>query len=184
MILRHGNFTLSRHLYNNDFTITKGRQIQCNGNNDVGTLLVCPKSKMKNSFQFLSISFETFTGSGQFSCLRSEVRFDRNFGHFLVKTYVPSCIIVLTAIFGFWVPPSAYPQRVTLYMSAMIALFTMQIQNTNTIKPSYIVSIQIWMTSCVVFVFICLLEFLIASTIDMKNKQLVITIRRQMLTDC
>lgn len=53
--------------------------------------------------------------------------FSRNYGYFLLKTYIPSCIIVLTAIFGFWLASAAYPQRIALYMSAMIALFTMQV---------------------------------------------------------
>ena len=61
-----------------------------------------------------------------------------------------------------FLPPEAIPGRVTMAMTTLLTLAAMfGSVSQNTPKVSYVSALDVWMCSCIVFVFICLLEYVI-----------------------
>lgn len=81
------------------------------------------------------------------------------------RKYVPSLIIVSTSFLGFWIPSNCYPARVTLIVTSLLSLITQQVQTVH-IYASYIISIHIWNNICTTFVFLGLIEFILATCWD------------------
>lgn len=48
------------------------------------------------------------------SCLKVKFALSRQLGHFLIRVYAPSFLIVITTFIGFWVSVQGYPARVRL----------------------------------------------------------------------
>lgn len=115
---------------------------------------VCqPKVAIKK--QFPSLLYLLWTGT--FSCLKAKFRMVRNIGNFLISRYIPSFLIVCLSFTGFWIPTSAYPARVGLCITSLLALITQQYQ--NTLNVSYIYALNVWMMMCIFFVFACLIQY-------------------------
>ncbi|XP_042234250.1 glutamate-gated chloride channel alpha-like [Homarus americanus] len=63
---------------------------------------------------------------------------------------------------SFWIAPDATPARVTLGVTSILTMATQYSQSTKNLPPvSYIKSLDIWMITCMVYVFAALLEFAI-----------------------
>ena len=104
-------------------------------------------------------------------------------GHLLFSTYIPSVLIVtmswirsdmerklLTPHHSFWIPPEGTPARVTLGVTSLLTLTTQveqsdskltlslslqSMQTQQTLPPvSYTKAIDVWLATCVVFVFL------------------------------
>ena len=106
--------------------------------------------------------------TGAFACLQTALVLDRGLGYFVSRKYVPSFIIVSTSFIGFWIPSHSYPARVTLIVTSLLSLITQQVQTVH-IYASYIISIHIWNNICTTFVFLGLIEFIIATCWDTNN---------------
>lgn len=97
---------------------------------------------------------------GSYSCLYGEVTFRRNTGSYIIKRFVPSCIIVLMTFLGFWIPTTISPARVSLSVTALLALVTQQIQ--SDLSVSYVYSLQIWNAVAIFYVFANLCQYALA----------------------
>lgn len=107
---------------------------------------------------------------GDFSCLYGQIVFRRNIGNYMIKRFIPSFIIVVMTFLGFWIPTSVSPARISLSVTALLALITQQIQ--SDLNVSYVYSLQIWNIVCIIFVFATLCEFSIALFVmHMMQKQ-------------
>lgn len=96
-----------------------------------------------------------------------------NSGHFVVKKYIPSFLIVVMSFVGFWIPTNAYPARVALVITSLLALITQQLQSSAEISASYVVALNLWMIICITFVFLALIEFAFAiAWADDKKKRI------------
>ncbi|CAG2180406.1 unnamed protein product, partial [Oppiella nova] len=62
---------------------------------------------------------------------------------------------------GFWIPVTAYPARVALVITALLALITQQHQSAE-VNVSYVIALNVWMIICIAFVFFALIEYAIA----------------------
>ena len=61
---------------------------------------------------------------------------------------------------SFWIKPDAVPARVTLCVTSLLTLSTQHAQSQKSLPPvSYIKAIDIFMSSCTVFVFASLMEY-------------------------
>lgn len=58
----------------------------------------------------------------------------------------------------FWIPPDAVPARVTLGVTSLLTIVTKQYQ-ASLPNVSYIVALNIWLSACIAFVFVSLLEY-------------------------
>lgn len=101
---------------------------------------------------------------GNFTCLAVVFNLRRRLGYHLFHTYIPSALIVVMSWISFWIKPEAIPARVTLGVTSLLTLATQNTQSQKSLPPvSYVKAIDIWMSSCSVFVFLSLMEFAVVN---------------------
>ncbi|XP_075145490.1 histamine-gated chloride channel subunit 1 isoform X2 [Haematobia irritans] len=102
--------------------------------------------------------------SCNFTCLAIVFNLRRRLGYHLLHTYIPSALIVVMSWISFWIKPEAIPARVTLGVTSLLTLATQNTQSQQLLPPvSYVKAIDVWMSSCSVFVFLSLMEFAIVN---------------------
>ncbi|XP_063928628.1 glycine receptor subunit alpha-2 isoform X2 [Zophobas morio] len=106
--------------------------------------------------------------TGNFTCLSIVFKLKRRLGYHLFHTYIPSALIVVMSWISFWIKPEAIPARVTLGVTSLLTLvYVLATQNTQSqqsLPPvSYVKAIDVWMSSCSVFVFLSLMEFAVVN---------------------
>ena len=88
------------------------------------------------------------------------VRFHRYAIFYILQGYVPNIITVTLAWFSFMIKPDAYPARISILVSSLIAIM---LQYANLVKSiprvGYFKAIDLWMLCCVVFIFLASLEY-------------------------
>ncbi|CAL4123048.1 unnamed protein product [Meganyctiphanes norvegica] len=104
--------------------------------------------------------------TGNFTCLEVVFTFKRRLGYYLFHTYVPTCLIVIMSWISFWIKPEAVPARVTLGVTSLLTLSTQHANSQKSLPPvSYIKAIDLFMSSCTVFVFLSLMEYAMVNVI-------------------
>lgn len=100
------------------------------------------------------------TNTGEYSCLKVDLLFRRQFSYYLIQIYIPCCMLVIVSWVSFWLDPNATPARVSLGVTTLLTMAT-QISGINASLPpvSYTKAIDVWTGSCLTFVFGALLEF-------------------------
>jgi anionic glutamate receptor len=98
--------------------------------------------------------------SGEYSCLKVDLQFKREFSYYLIQIYIPCCMLVIVSWVSFWLDPNAIPARVSLGVTTLLTMAT-QISGINSSLPpvSYTKAIDVWTGVCLTFVFGALLEF-------------------------
>ena len=120
----------------------------------------------------------TSYSTGNFTCLMVVFKFRRRLGYFMFHTYIPTCLIVMMSWISFWIKPEAVPARVTLGVTSLLTLSTQHANSQKSLPPvSYIKAIDMFMSSCTLFVFFSLIEYAIVnvmmgdiSDIERKDK--------------
>ncbi|KAH7974731.1 hypothetical protein HPB49_018884 [Dermacentor silvarum] len=98
--------------------------------------------------------------TGNFTCIQLVFTLKRRLGYYMFHTYIPTCLIVIMSWISFWIKPEAVPARVTLCVTSLLTLSTQHAQSQKSLPPvSYIKAIDIFMSSCTVFVFASLMEY-------------------------
>ncbi|XP_063604061.1 glycine receptor subunit alpha-4-like [Penaeus indicus] len=120
--------------------------------------------------QFCKLQMESCNGgddsNGNFTCLEVIFQLKRRLGYYVFHTYIPTCLIVIMSWVSFWIKPEIAPARVTLGVTSLLTLFTQQAKSQASLPPvSYIKTIDIFMSSCTVFVFMALIEYAIVNII-------------------
>lgn len=82
----------------------------------------------------------------------------RRSGYYITNVYIPTSLIVFMSMLSFWIPPDAVPARVTLGVTSLLTIVTKQYQ-ASLPNVSYIVALNIWLSACIGFVFVSLLEY-------------------------
>ena len=78
----------------------------------------------------------------------------------MFHTYIPTCLIVMMSWISFWIKPEAVPARVTLGVTSLLTLSTQHANSQKSLPPvSYIKAIDMFMSSCTLFVFFSLIEY-------------------------
>lgn len=102
--------------------------------------------------------------TGNFTCLAVVFNLRRRLGYHLFHTYIPSALIVVMSWISFWIKPEAIPARVTLGVTSLLTLATQNTQSQQSLPPvSYVKAIDVWMSSCSVFVFLSLMQFAVVN---------------------
>ncbi|XP_076308662.1 glycine receptor subunit alpha-2-like isoform X1 [Tachypleus tridentatus] len=102
--------------------------------------------------------------TGNFTCIQVSFKLKRRLGYYMFHTYIPTCLIVIVSWISFWIRPEAVPARVTLCVTSLLTLSTQHAQSQKSLPPvSYIKAIDIFMSSCTVFVFASLMEYALVS---------------------
>ncbi|KAG8178535.1 hypothetical protein JTE90_027845 [Oedothorax gibbosus] len=101
------------------------------------------------------------------SCLEKSILLRRRCGYYLINVYIPTALIVAMSMLTFWIPPDAVPARVTLGVTSLLTVITKQYQ-AGMPSVSYVVALNIWLSTCIAFVFFSLLEF--ATVVALSTK--------------
>lgn len=103
---------------------------------------------------------KTYKETGSFSCVRADFLLQRDVGYYVIQVYVPSVLIVILSWVSFWLDVEAIPARISL---GVLTVLTMTTQSTGARsslpRVSYVKAIDVWMSTCLFFVFASLLEF-------------------------
>ena len=110
--------------------------------------------------------------------IKHQVQIDLMCRYFMFHTYIPTCLIVMMSWISFWIKPEAVPARVTLGVTSLLTLSTQHANSQKSLPPvSYIKAIDMFMSSCTLFVFFSLIEYAIVnvmmgdiSDIERKDK--------------
>ncbi|GIX75558.1 glycine receptor subunit alpha-2 [Caerostris extrusa] len=105
---------------------------------------------------------------GEFSFVSGQIHLSRRLGYFLINKYIPCVLIICMSFITFWIPAEAYPARVTLSVTSLLTIVTQQYQSAMP-SVSYVVALNVWMLSCIGFVFCSLLEYAFVIAV-MNNK--------------
>lgn len=101
-----------------------------------------------------------FSSLGEYSCLKVDLLFKREFSYYLIQIYTPCCMLVIVSWVSFWLDQGAVPARVSLGVTTLLTMAT-QTSGINASLPpvSYTKAIDVWTGVCLTFVFGALLEF-------------------------
>lgn len=119
--------------------------------------------------------------AGSFSQLRIIFHLKRDVGFYMIQTYIPSVLIVILSWVGFWISSDAIPARISLGVLTVLTMTTQTSGSTGSLpRVSYIKAIDIWMATCLLFVFAALLEFAVVNVLTRKAVRKTSVIRRKM----
>ena len=107
--------------------------------------------------------------AGNHSGLVVRFTLSRNIGYYLVQMYIPSILVVMLSWISFWLNVNAVPGRISLGVLTVLTMTT-QSSGVNASLPrvSYTKAIDIWMSVCLLFVFLALIEFAVANVLTRK----------------
>uniref|UniRef100_A0A1B0CER2 Neurotransmitter-gated ion-channel transmembrane domain-containing protein n=1 Tax=Lutzomyia longipalpis TaxID=7200 RepID=A0A1B0CER2_LUTLO len=64
--------------------------------------------------KFLTDYCNSKTNTGEYSCLKVDLLFKREFSYYLIQIYIPCCMLVIVSWVSFWLDQGAVPARVSL----------------------------------------------------------------------
>lgn len=84
--------------------------------------------------------------------------------------YIPSMFVVFLSWMSFWLNVGAVPGRISLGVLTVLTMVT-QSSGVNASLPrvSYTKAIDVWMSTCLLFVFAALIEFAVANVLSRRD---------------
>ncbi|XP_071525784.1 glutamate-gated chloride channel-like isoform X4 [Panulirus ornatus] len=121
--------------------------------------------------KFITDYCNSKTNTGEYSCLRVDLVFKREFSYYLIQYYIPCCMLVIVSWVSFWLDQNAIPARVSLGVTTLLTMSTQTSSINNTLPPvSYTKAIDVWTGVCLTFVFGALLEFALVNYASRSDK--------------
>jgi len=122
----------------------------------------------------LEVKFLSATHVGKYSCLQASFILQRQVGFFILQTYIPSMLIVMLSWVGFWINKDSEPARIALGVTTVLTMTTqLTTSRSNTMRVSYLKAIDVWYSSCMLFVFSALLEFAFVNASSRQENKII-----------
>ncbi len=107
---------------------------------------------------------------GAFPCLEIRFVLRRDIGYFLMRVYMPSCLIVVLSWVSFWIDTDKIAERVSVGLVIILTMTTWSTGIQGSLpRVSYIKAIDVWMSVCLTFVFASLVEVGVVSAMSRKK---------------
>ncbi|KAK2570602.1 Glycine receptor subunit alphaZ1, partial [Acropora cervicornis] len=97
--------------------------------------------------------------TGVFSEPQATFVFKRRVMFYVYGFYLPVVLVVLLSWISFWIDPESTPARVSLGVITILAMGNFLHGGGATPNVSYATALDVYMITCFVFVFACLLEY-------------------------
>ncbi|XP_059083243.1 glutamate-gated chloride channel alpha-like [Tigriopus californicus] len=98
--------------------------------------------------------------SEQYSAIGVTVTMSRKYLPFLIDYFLPAGLFVLVSWVSFLIPPAIVPGRMALLITLFLMLVNISTSaTTHSPKSDQINALQIWILSCILFVFLALMEY-------------------------
>ncbi|KAK3107651.1 hypothetical protein FSP39_019181 [Pinctada imbricata] len=96
----------------------------------------------------------------KFNCIGLKLSLNRRYGYYLLQVYVPSMLIVFLSWVSLWLSTDSMGPRVLLGVLTITGMTT-QFSGTRAAlaRVSYIKAIDVWMGTCIIYVFLAIVEF-------------------------
>jgi len=134
-----------------------GLDVRANETVQVVKKLQLPRFEL---LRYTTLDCMSNTTTGEYSCLRVDLIFQRKLSYYIVTIYVPCCMLVIVSWVSFWLDANAIPARVALGVTTLLTMATQTTGINNSLPPvSYTKAIDVWTGVCLTFVFSALLEF-------------------------
>ena len=122
----------------------------------------------KFTFEKYSTSYcNSKTNTGEYSCLKVDLHFKRQFFNYLIQVYIPCFMLILISWLSYWLDSNAIQARVFLVVTTLM-IMTVLIFFINSSFPSvnYTKAIDIWTGVCLTFVFGALIEIVLVNYVS------------------
>ena len=119
-------------------------------------------------------TYETVYYEQDFPGIIVEIHLHREIFYHLFRSYFPSIMFVGISWLSLFLPPEYVPGRTMMFMTALLSLVAMDSSARHTMpQVNYLTLLDIWMMVCMVFVFICILEFILVTSLIRIEKQTI-----------
>ena len=108
--------------------------------------------------------------AGSFACIRAYFHLERRLRAYILSTYLPSMLVVLLSWVSFWIDLESAPARISL---GIVTVLTITIQSSGQGRfpaVSFTKAIDVWMATCLVFVFGAFIEYAIVNVLARREK--------------
>ena len=89
------------------------------------------------------------TWTGEYSCLRVDLIFKREFSYYLIQYYIPCCMLVIVSWVSFWLDQKAVPARVSLGVTTLLTMSTQTSSINSTLPPVSYTKVNPWVSRCI-----------------------------------
>ena len=79
---------------------------------------------------------------GEYSCLKVNLLFKREFSYYLIQIYIPCCMLVIVSWVSFWLDANAVPARVSLGVTTLLTMATQTTGINNSLPPVSYTKVQ------------------------------------------
>ncbi|XP_077544686.1 glycine receptor subunit alpha-3-like [Haemaphysalis longicornis] len=119
-------------------------------------------------------------GRGVFTVLLANFTFHRELTSKVLKTYLPSSLIVMMSWAGFWIDVGSVAARVILGVTSVLSIITQISQLPEAINLN---ALDVWLIACELMVLLAVLEFVIAYTVSKTGTRLSDAMKRRRSVD-
>jgi len=108
---------------------------------------------------------------GSFPCLRAYLHLERRLRAYILSTFLPSLLVVLLSWVSFWIDLESVPARISLGILTMLTITTQSSVHLRGMPAaSFTKAIDVWMATCLVFVFGSFIEYSVVNVLARREK--------------
>ena len=110
---------------------------------------------------------------GSYPCIKAYFHLERRLKSYFLHNYLPSLLVVILSWVSFWIDLDAVPARISLGILTILTISTQSgAVNRNMPSVSLTKAIDVWMASCLVFVFAAFIEYSVVNVLSRKHRRM------------
>ena len=129
------------------------------------------KNKHRYCSQFKWFIIALLIWSGQYSCIKVQLLFERESHKYVTQWFVPTAVLTLVSFASFWMKPKANRLKLLLVLLVVLYLHTIYINNKASTRVPYSTSNDRWLCACILFVVTTLVELIVVKVVDNLTNQ-------------